>query len=180
MNINPEIKEVLQRNNIPTNMGLTVLLSIYFDCYDNSMNSPTMYSKLEIAGIVKWDNKGVPTWGIPLFEQQEVAFDWVAEWVELFADKNKARKGSVKDATTRMKKFFAQNPDIRKEEVIQATIMYLRSIDRPYVTTSHYFISKGVGADKTSGLYEWVERLREENKNSNEVRNNGSIYNTMQ
>ena len=61
-----------------------------------------------------------------------------------------------------MKAFFADNPDVRKEEVIGATKMYFRTLNSAeYITSSHYFISKGVGRDRTSALEGWVEKYRE-------------------
>ena len=62
-----------------------------------------------------------------------------------------------------MKKFFAENPEVRKEDVVNATQMYFSSLtDRQYLTSSHYFIYKGVGRDKLSALAVWVERYQQE------------------
>ena len=41
-----------------------------------------------------------------------------------------------------MKKFFATYPDVRKDEVIDATVMYLQNTNRTYVRNPHYFILK--------------------------------------
>ena len=61
-----------------------------------------------------------------------------------------------------MKAFFADNPDVRKEEVIEATNMYFKSLSNAdYLISSHYFISKGVGRDRTSALLGWIEKYRE-------------------
>ena len=59
-----------------------------------------------------------------------------------------------------MKKFFSENPDVRKEEVIGATTMYIRSTEAKYIRLPHYFISKGVGSEKTSDLFNWIEKYR--------------------
>lgn len=59
-----------------------------------------------------------------------------------------------------MKKFFSENPDVRKEEVMGATIMYIRSTEDKYIRLPHYFISKGVGSEKTSDLFNWIEKYR--------------------
>ena len=60
-----------------------------------------------------------------------------------------------------MKAFFIDNPEIRKEDVIGATKMYIQNLDNPkYLITSHYFITKGLGKDRVSQLEEWVEKYK--------------------
>ena len=52
----------------------------------------------------------------------------------------------------------------KRNEVIDATVMYLQNTNRTYVRNPHYFIFKGSGYAMTSDLYAWVETLRQERK----------------
>lgn len=92
-------------------------------------------------------------------EEIKTPWDWVKEeYVEYFAHVGKEKH--LKESLARMKKFFSENPDVRKEEVIGATIMYIRSTEARYIRLPHYFISKGVGSEKTSDLFNWIEKYR--------------------
>jgi hypothetical protein len=116
---------------------------------------------MQIAGIIGFDETSETIdWRLPLFEEQSTAFGWVKEWVQLFADVKSTRRGVVSTSTARMKKFFRENPSVRQHEIMEATKMYLRQTQAAYIQTSHYFITKGNGADKTSGLLEWLEKYK--------------------
>lgn len=159
MKINKQIKEVLQEINVPYKEGVTYLLSLYFKTVPNYIPE-NIAIPINIAKIVEMED-GVVSWRIPLFEGQETAFSWVIdEYIELFrsAGKNKFKRESV----ARMKKLFASNPDIRKEEVLGATRLYLRSVNDPkFVRNPHYFIEKGSGGSKTQDILTWIDLYRE-------------------
>lgn len=162
MKINPQIASVLNQYNIPIDDAIAYLLSIYFNCRP-SYTPPLLVQRINVTNILGIDSNREVVWHIPLFigENQE-KWDWVKEWNEEFKKINSKRKGSDKDCITRMKAFFADNPDVRKEEVISATKMYFASLSNAeYLTSSHYFISKGVGRDRTSALLTWIEKYRE-------------------
>lgn len=163
MTINSEVKSILTAYNIPVNDGLSYLISVYFDTKP-SYTPDIIVQKVTRTGIVSLDDKTKTLqWNIPLFDEQLTNFEWVGtQWVTMFEKANKDRKGGVKECTARMKKFFATNPDVRKDEVIGATEMYIKSVlNVNYLTTSHYFISKGSGADRTCQLFQWIEKYRE-------------------
>jgi hypothetical protein len=68
-----------------------------------------------------------------------------------------------------MKRFFAENPEIRKEDVIEATKMYIRETnDHTYLRLPHYFIFKGVGLNRISDLSFWIDKYKETNQISQE------------
>jgi hypothetical protein len=162
MKINPQIVSVLQEYNIPVNDAVAYLLSIYFNCRP-SYTPPLLVQRMNVTNILGIDSNREVVWHIPLFtgESQE-KWDWVKEWNEEFRKINPKRKGSDKDCITRMKAFFADNPDVRKEDVIAATKMYFRTLtSAEYIISSHYFITKGVGRDRTSALLTWVEAYKE-------------------
>lgn len=159
MKINKQIKEVLQEINIPYKEGVTYLLSLHFGTVPNYIPE-SISIPINIAKIVEVDS-GTLTWRIPLFEGQETAFGWVVdEYIELFrvAGKNKFKRESV----ARMKRLFSSNPEIRKEEVLGATRLYLKSVNDPkFVRYPHYFIEKGTGGNKTQDILTWIDLYRE-------------------
>lgn len=59
-----------------------------------------------------------------------------------------------------MKKLFYENPDIRVDEIIGASKMYIRNTNNKYIREARYFIYKGIGADKVSDLLTWIEKYR--------------------
>lgn len=157
MKINKKISETFTRFSIDPDEGLLYLLGLFFslnvDHLDESMKKKVLMSK-----VVEYSTTGLK-WNIPLFEGQETAFAWVTdEYVKLFASCDKDT--NAREATARMKKLFAENPDIRKEEVLSATEMYLSNTNPKYVKLPHYFLRKGAGADLTQDILTWVERLR--------------------
>jgi hypothetical protein len=162
MNINPQIKAVLAQYAIPVEDGIAYLLSIFFNCRP-SYTPPLLVQRMNVTNILGIDSNREVIWHIPLFEgESQTKWDWVKEWNTEFGNVNKKRKAPDKDCITRMKAFFADNPDVRKEDVIGATKMYFRTLSSAeYITSSHYFISKGVGRDRTSALEGWVEKYRE-------------------
>jgi len=162
MKINPQIKAVLREFNIPVEDGIAYLLSIFFNCRP-SYTPPLLVQRMNITNILGINANREVIWHIPLFEQDsQDKWQWVLDWNAEFKRINKLRKGPDKDVITRMKAFFADNPDIRKEEVIAATDLYFKSLSSAeYLISSHYFISKGVGRDRVSALYGWVEKYRE-------------------
>ena len=162
MNINPQIRAVLAQYAIPVEDGVAYLLSIFFNCRP-SYTPTLLIQRMNVTNILGIDSNREVVWNIPLFEgESQTKWNWVKDWNAEFGNVNKKRKAPDKDCITRMKAFFADNPDVRKEEVIGATKMYFRTLNSAeYITSSHYFISKGVGRDRTSALEGWVEKYRE-------------------
>lgn len=163
MKINPQIATVLQEYNIPVIDGMAYLLSIFFNCRP-SYTPPLLVQRMNITNILGIDSNREVIWHIPLFTDGETQdkWKWVLDWNAEFKRINSKRVAIGKDAITRMKAFFADNPDVRQEEVIEATRMYFKTLtSSEYLISSHYFISKGVGRDRTSALLVWVEKYRE-------------------
>ena len=92
-------------------------------------------------------------------------FAWVGKFRDLFKQANPDRWGTLSTCKERMKKFFSENPEIRVDEVMGATEMYLKNTDRRYIMKSHKFIYDGVGTSRNSTLEEWIEKFREVSKN---------------
>jgi hypothetical protein len=163
MKINPQITSVLEQFNIPVADGVAYLLSVFFDCRP-SYTPTLLVQRLNVTNILGIDDNRDVMWHIPLFTEEESQdkWKWVFEWNAEFKRINKLRRAPDKDVLTRMKAFFADNPDVRKEEVIEGTNLYFKSLSSAeYLISSHYFISKGVGRDRTSALLGWIEKYRE-------------------
>jgi hypothetical protein len=163
MKINPQIIAVLQEFNIPVADGVAYLLSVFFDCRP-SYTPTLLVQRMNITNILGIDANREVMWHIPLFTEEESQdkWRWVFEWNAEFKRINKLRRAPDKDVLTRMKAFFADNPDVRKEEVIEGTNLYFKSLNSAeYLISSHYFISKGVGRDRTSALLGWIDKYRE-------------------
>jgi hypothetical protein len=178
MTINEEIKDVLKECQISFNDALPYLISLYLG-YKPSYIPEKLQKQINAAGIVK-PGKGSEglIWVVPLFEEQTTGFDWVDKWVDSFAKINPDRRGNGRFAKARMKKFFAKYPEYRKEDVIGATKMYMRSVSDPqYLMKSHNFIHKGQGANAVEELLEWCEKYKRYMQNQ-AINNHTS--NTMQ
>lgn len=107
-----------------------------------------------------------------IFEEQEQEtqsadkFKWVSKFRDLFKQVNPDRWGTLSTCKERMKKFFSENPEVRVDEVMDATIMYLKNTDRRYIMKSHKFIYDGAGTSRNSTLEEWIEKLKEVSSNT--------------
>lgn len=165
MEINQQIRDLLDSFGINQEDGLSYLLSVYYDCRP-SYTPTTLIQKINATNILGIGASRELIWNIPLFVssvETDGKWDWVKLWNKSFGDINPKRRGTDKDCILRMKKFFAENPEVRKEDVVNATQMYFSSLtDRQYLISSHYFIYKGVGRDKLSALAGWVERYQQE------------------
>jgi hypothetical protein len=87
---------------------------------------------------------------------------WVkTEYVALFKERNHERGGYVKESIIRMKKMFAAMPEIRKEDVIAVTRLYLSKSDSRYIRFPHYFLKKGMGETAVYEFLNWYEIYQE-------------------
>ena len=173
MEINKVILEILKEKKIGHDDGICCLLALYHG-YLPTYIPYNITKSIHDAGIVNIITKKEKTgpltkitfdkveWNVPLYQGVETAFGWVAtEYIPLFKAKNRDKGGYKREATARMKKFFSENPEARKDEVIAAVKLYLRQTDGDYIRLPHYFISKGIGLDRVSELESWLERYRE-------------------
>jgi len=103
---------------------------------------------------------------------------WVkTEYCALFKQKNPKKGGKIKESISRMKKMFAAMPEIRKEDVIATTKLYLSQTDSRFIRFPHYFLKKGQGADAIYEFADWYDKYME-TKQAGEGRN--SVINTIQ
>ena len=163
MKLNPEIIKLLKEVDVDLDESTLYLLSIFHDLSADCITDKTI-RLVNNLGIVERDYKtNTLLWHVALYENQNVdsVWDWVNQYRELFATKNKERAGSKKTCVMRMKLFFSENPHVRKEDVLEATTMYLRTVEPQYVKTAERFIYDGQGNYKTSMMSNWIERVLE-------------------
>ena len=180
MQINPEITSRLEQFNIDPDAGLLYLLGVFFGVKTKDHISEEVAKQVNFSKIVTRDyDKDPPevTWNIPLFQDgpgNDPVWDWVLEWRKPFMELKEGAGGDRRDCVSKMKKFFAANPDVRKEEVIAATEIYLQEFrygpreKLKYLQQADYFISKAVKAEGTSSkrsrLDIYIEILRNRRK----------------
>lgn len=157
LTFNSEIKNILDRNSISQHDGVSCLLCLYYGT-DPSFIPEELMRRVLATNIVNKDfTTGELKWNKDLFEETELGFEWISEWMDLFKRVNPDRRGVKGDVLKRMKRFFVNNPSVRKDEVFKATEMYLKTVDNPtYCKKSHKFIYE---MDNSSMLLEYVERL---------------------
>lgn len=166
MEINPEIKSILKSCKVHVDYGMLYLLAVYYNLDAKGAIPEEVFRKVNLTKIFDKDyTSNTIKWNIPLFAGQESgSFDWVKEWMHPFGTiGTPARGGTVKEVITRMKEWFAKNPEYRKDDVFAARDLYFRT-EKPVgamVKTSHKFIYDGVGTMKTSMLLFWCERVKE-------------------
>jgi len=166
MKVSDEIIDALKECNIPVRDALPYLITLHLGYEMPTYIPEKLERQINASGIVK-PGKGSEglIWQVPLFEGNTTDFDWVYEWVALFTARDKSKAGNARMAKARMKKFFASNPQFRKDDVFLATKMYIRSVDNSkYMMLPHYFIQKGAGIDAKHELLEWCERLERAKK----------------
>ena len=175
MKINPEIEKLLTEHNINHTEGMLVLFCLYHNLPMTGDVERFLYDTMMQINVVKIvernygpNNKIV--WNVPLYVdgdmKVESQWSWVTnEYRPLFRNVAKERGGSPSGCIKRMKAFFASHPEVRKQDVLAAAKAYIDSIDNPkYMQSADYFISKGRGADTTSRLEQYLEMVKESNK----------------
>lgn len=157
LTFNTEIKGLFSTHKIPPHDGLCFLLSLHYGIVP-SFIPKELERKILATNIVTKDyENNVYKWNVSLFEETEIGFEWITEWMDLFKQVNPERRGIKADVLRRMKKFFVNNPSVRKHEVFEATQNYLSTISNPiYCKKSHKFIYE---MDNSSMLGDYVEQL---------------------
>lgn len=160
LEVNSNILQILKDNAIPVHDGIAFLLCIYYNLQPSYIPEELVTKIFSIGILNKNYSTNEITWNEDLFEEGEKEFEWVSNWMSLFGNINKERRGVKQDVIKRMKKFFANNPSIRVDDVLKATHRYLQTVSDPkFLKKSHKFIYEG---DGSSLLKEWIDRTKEE------------------
>ena len=169
--INPEIKEILKDKGISLKDGIPILLGIYFN-YKADYFPSDLIKKILSCKIVTVNYENSKTnivWNVPVFEGQKTmdSFDWIKDFMDMFSKINTKRRGDRSYVVKYMKELFTNYPDIRKEEVLEATKQYLSEIENPiYLMKSHKFIKNIDGTPLLDRILYMRETKRNVNSNN--------------
>jgi hypothetical protein len=172
MTINEEVKNLLKDHNIDEAKGLLVLLAIYHNIPFDGYLESFFAQELSEINIIKIVDRSYPDeniiWNIPLFNDAELnlatEWSWVLdEYRPLFRNIDKSKGGTPISCVRRMKKFFAEHPEVRKQDVIEAAKMYIETVNDPrYLQQADYFIIKDTKSlNVTSRLEQFLEIIKE-------------------
>lgn len=175
MKIHPNLKSLLEDYNIDYDEGVLYLLSLYFGLKIDSVKIEKTIKQINFVKLVERDYNAQTTpytikWNVPLFENQQVndVWDWVAEFRNMFKTIRPDRASTLNICLSRMKHLFSKNPHIRKEDVLEATKMYLRTVRDPnFLISAHYFIKKDKGVNEQSKLEEFLEIIYDNRRKMN-------------
>lgn len=160
--INPELREEIESLVAPEDVDICLQFLVN---YELNLPKPELSQDLTLDAVCALDK--VPT----VFVSNDINEDkwnWVStEYIALFEAIGK--RPHKRETLSRMKNLFKNNPDIRKDEIIAATEMYLDATNPKYVRFPHYFISKGVGNNKTEDILTWIELYREQNSGESNI-----------
>ncbi len=180
--INPKIVRIIEQKGFETSNIITYLLSLHYNLKPDYI--PELVKKQTyVTGIVNRDFKhGTILWIVPLFDSVStnpppaVQWEWVdKEYRKLFIEIRKDAGGDKQACMNKMKKFFSENPEVRKDDVIRATMLYLDGFksgkeDPKFLQQANYFIFKGVqgAVNYQSRLSQFLELVGEgQNPKSN-------------
>lgn len=201
MEINPIIREKLREFNIPESAGILVLLALYHDLeqsYDlhsikppsevgavGSMFNPTVFKQIQLTKIVERDytSQWGLKWNIPLYVTQEADVEGAWLWVvrdyrPIFEEIRNDARGDKQGCIKKMKKFFADNPAVRIQDVLQAARLYRSTFmnqkqNPKYFKRADYFISKIEDGSKISMLSTYLEMLGDSSKTEDKLTHRG-------
>lgn len=175
--INPEVKRRLAEQGIPEGPGLLYLICAYHELQSKHLDlDETQHVMINRTKIVErsYADDGIKLiWHVSLYENEsptETAWEWVEDWRKLFGSLRRDAIGSKQACYKKMKTFFANNPEIRKDEIIRATEEYLHVFrtgksDVKYLQQADYFISKatvdGAGRTFNSRLELYLEIIKQ-------------------
>jgi hypothetical protein len=145
LDYNKTIIKILKDCNIPKDEGLIILTALYFSLNPKVMFETQYYKNIfALLGpqfIFNQDmESGKIKWLIPLFGEEDIGFEWVKEWMDLFKAVNPERRGEKKEVINRFTRFFKQYPLYTKDEIFSATKLYLSNVNPQYCKKSHKFI----------------------------------------
>lgn len=144
-----------------------ILLHIYFfpkEEIPSSLSSEALLETMQYGFVKVCPKTGGYNLTFPLFEdaENESKMEWVKDFRNLFKEVNTDRAGTLKTCYERMKVFLRENPEVRADEILEATKMYLASTSPNYIMKSHKFIYDGSGVFRNSTLEEWIEKYKEQ------------------
>ena len=167
--INPQIIDICKEHNLNSEVIVLVLLAHYYNVIPDSfrITYEEEIKAVYFLGIVtpNEDFTSITNWNIPLFNSDTIADEWawvISEYRILFTKRRGDAGGTIASCVDKMKKFFAENPSVRKDDVMEAAKLYIKQTPDPkFLQKASYFINK----NKTeSRLSEYLEILKAKEK----------------
>lgn len=86
------------------------------------------------------------------------SYDWVRnEYMRMFQEMYPGKMPMhFKETEKRMREFCTENPRVTKDDVLDATRLYLRSVNPKFIRLPHYFIKKKIDGLWISDLAAWL------------------------
>lgn len=179
MNLNSELKDIFKEYQIDDAYGILCLLSVYHNIklHDDleRILQPTLM-QINVAKIIeKYYKTDEITWNYSLYESEEIDKEW--GWVNteyrlLFKTVSPVKAGSASGCVKKMKDFFRKHPAVRKQDVIEATKLYIQTVDDPtYLQQADYFIIKNsdVKSSFSSRLEQFLELINDKKSPADRV-----------
>lgn len=150
--LNTKIYELCVKHKIDPEVAYTALFILYHEFSNKALQAAfeDTLSSLSILGIFKInysDEENKIEWLIPLYGDSVCEDEWTwvtTEYMKLFKDLRKDAGGAPSANISKMKKFFASHPSVRKDDIIDAAKLYIQQItDVKYLQRADYFILKG-------------------------------------
>jgi len=190
--INREVIEKLKSYGINVDNALTYLLSLYYNLKPDYIPELVIKQVNTTGILIRNYKKGIVEWTIPLFSDKPMPehlvskWDWViTEYRKMFMDIDPKKGGDRKSCIVKMKQFFAENPEVRKDDILEATKLYLNPFafgyeDTTYMQQANYFISKMTKAHGTtsyeSRLSEHIELLQLKKKQDEIYKHKNNVF----
>ena len=170
--INNKVIKIVENSGGNKDYILVYLLSLYFNL-NSQMIPENVKDFTNRLGIIDRNyKKGTIKWLVPLFDStitNEIVADW--RWVHneyrtLFMTIRSDAGGDKQGTLNKMKKFFSEHPDVRKDDILNAANSYLKPFndgtnDPKFMQRADYFISKqvtGIGGNSVeSRLIQYLE-----------------------
>lgn len=189
---NPAVFEKLEEFGISTEeevgAALLYLLSVFFELKCEVLPAEVVRT-VNLTKIATRDytdpEHPVTHWNIPLFmvqENLEQNWEWIADYRKLFSDVRPSAKGDLGTVVKKMKAYFAENPHVRKEDVMEAARNYIEEFrrsrsDSQYFQQADHFIRKNASrfGEAQSRLTNYLETIYEERKRNTET-NTGNRF----
>lgn len=180
LGINPDLIKYLEDNQINKEEGILYCIADYFEIPITSAMFPHLGSLF--FQIPKEYSENVIIFTEDDSEKMKLLKLWAKlNYMPLFteatANTKVPRRHSLNEVTKRLERLFHYHPEITKEDVIKAAKLHISETNPDYVLTAQYFISKGVGVERSEPILDYIDKLKELEEKE---QSRNSISNTMQ
>ncbi len=141
--INEKLPRKLRSNKLDVDSYMCACIGIHFG-YKPDVQYKKGLVDAGIVEVVKKRGKTSINLLVPVFNDTEIEWHWVTnEFDALFKNVRSDCGGYGSQCIKKMKKVFTEDPSIRKDDVIAATVAYIASVNNVnMLMRSHNFINK--------------------------------------